>query len=211
MRGFSTTGRAAALLGLTAVAVAAGGAVHAQGKLPGATGRIVYSIKGASVNGTQSVTWAGGGTKFRTDADMVLSMNGQKMPMKGWSISDGKNLYTLQPGMNQAMKMKAPKQMGPDMGLPGMAPGANGAMSGKVTGKETILGKTCEVRQMGEAMRVSTWQGMPLKMVVTAPQAGGSITILATKVEVPAKVDPSRWAGRAGRRTSVRARRPPGM
>jgi hypothetical protein len=73
--------------------------------------------------------------------------------------------------------------------------GAQAAAKGKVVGKETLLGKPCEIRSVGAGgqegkVKVWLWKSLPLKLVASGQQGGG-LTMIATKVESPVSLPSS--------------------
>jgi hypothetical protein len=158
-----------------------------------ATGRVQYRMTGATMNGTMTMAWANHGRRFRQDMKMSIGRDGQQMSMNTWAVADGTHVYMHQPAMGQqVMRMRMPKDAGSAFSLPGIPnPSARGA--GKVVGKGTVLGRSCEIRSFGAGGRgqskVWLWNGMPLKVEASGPQGG--MTMIATRVDTTPKLAPS--------------------
>lgn len=172
---------------ITLTCITAGAAIAAPAGpngFPLPTGRVTYSINSRLVHGKTVLVWAGSGRRFRQDITGSAGPKGETKPMQGWTICDGKFIYTHEQSMGkQVVKQDLPKG-GPAGSIP-MIGMSNGV--GTVVGKETLLGKPCEIREVGKS-RISVWQNLPLKMVADAP-GGQSFTMVATKLEPNFKVN----------------------
>jgi hypothetical protein len=119
------------------------------------------------------------------------------MTIQMWAFGDGKNVYSYQPMMGkQVFRMKIPK--GGAAGTPGNpgAPPIGAIKGGKVIGKGAVLGKTCEIRQVGSA-KLWMWKGLALKMV----NSGGKVpemSMVATKLDMPFSAPASKFQVPAG-------------
>lgn len=195
-------------VGAAVVFTAAGLAVPARSapsdlpKFPTPTGRISYKMAGGSISGTSSLIWADSGKKFRSDANLTMGAPGARAgaakpggaamagaPMSGtlkqWTIADGKFLYVHLPMQGQVVSRipQTPERL--KQATSGAAVPLAGGDKGKVIGKGTVLGKPCEIRESGN-FKMWMWKGLPLKMEMM--NQGMNLTIIATKVEAPAKV-----------------------
>lgn len=184
------------IMAATTLAVLIGPAYSAPAadKTP-ATGRVQYRMTSQMMSGIMTMAWANHGKKFRQDMKMSVDRGGQKVSMNTWAVADGSHLYMHQPTMGQqVMRMRMPKSGASAFSLPGIPnPGAKGA--GKVVGKGTVLGRSCEIRSFGPGgqkgqSKVWLWNGMPLKVEASGPQGGG-MTMVATKVETAPKLSPA--------------------
>lgn len=196
--GVACSGSFAAAPAPVAAAAASANAINA----PSPTGRITYDFKVASLAGTSLLTWAEGGKKFRQD----ISMSGTApnapsgtppMTIQMWAFGDGKNVYSYQPMMGkQVVRMKVPKGAGAGAaGTPG-APPLGAMKGGKVVGKGTVLGKPCEIRQVGTA-KIWMWKGLALKMESAGGQ-GPEMSMVARKLDMPFKAPASKFQVPAG-------------
>jgi hypothetical protein len=154
------------------------------------SGRVHYKLTGPMMNGTTILTWTDRGKKFRQDMSGVAAQGPQAgTQFQTWSISDGKFVYTQRPGTPTVLRMKLPKE-GQAM-LASATPFAPGGKDkGKLIGKARILGKQCEIRQLDRGAKLWVWDGLPLRMEMTG---GANMTMAATKIEVPARVDPGKF------------------
>ena len=142
------------------------------------TGRVTYTITSPAVHGKTVLVWAGSGRKFRQEITGTVGTPGKTKPMSGWTLCDGKFIYTHE----QSMGKKVIRQDLPKGGATGSIPMIGLSKDvGTVVGKETLLGKPCEIREVGQA-RFSVWQNLPLKMIATGAK-GMSVTMVATKLE----------------------------
>lgn len=169
---------------------------------PSPTGRITYDFKVAALGGTSLLTWAEGGKKFRQDITMSgtppnAPAGTPPMTIQMWAFGDGTHVYSYQPLMGkQVFRMKMPK------GGAATAPGSPGAppignlKNGKVIGKGTVLGKPCEIRQVGTS-KIWMWKGLALKMENAGGQ-GPQMSMVATKLEMPFKAPASKFKVPAG-------------
>jgi hypothetical protein len=176
--------RVFSLLTLGVAACAAGSALGAPAakKMPFASGRVTYEMKSPMLNGSSKLSWIESGKKFRQDTKGTANLGQRQMSMESWAISDGTHLYMHQPMLGkQVRRMKIPKDAAHGPEMPGMPTGKN---AGKVVGKGTVLGKPCEIRQVGSA-KVWLWQGLMMKMETEGAQ---SVRMVATKVETNAKL-----------------------
>jgi hypothetical protein len=178
-----------AVLALTAAVLPAAAQFQSL-KYP--TGRVTYKITGSMFNGTQTVTWIESGKRTRTEATMQAGQGDQKMTMNTWSISDGTYVYTFSPmmGGKKLLRMKLPKGNG--SGVTSNQPLiAMGSKAGKVVGKGDVLGKPCEIREVGPA-KVWIWDGLNLK-TETKQGPVGNMTVVATKIETGVKASPDKF------------------
>jgi hypothetical protein len=178
---------------LVAALASPGYTASAADKTP-ATGRVHYRMTNSMMNGTMTMAWANHGKKFRQDMKVSVNRGGQQVPMNTWAVADGSYIYMHQAAMGQqVMRMRVPKEGGTAFSLPGI-PNPNAKGAGKVVGKGTILGRSCEIRSFGVGgqqakSRVWLWNGMPLKVEASGPQGG--MTMVATKVETTPKLAPA--------------------
>jgi hypothetical protein len=178
-----------------ATSLAAAGAPAPAPKFGSPTGRVVYKVSGPMMNGTSTLTWADSGARFRSDTSGTISMGQQPMQMNTWTINDGKNLYVFQPMMGkQVMRMKMTKAQ--IQRLTGSTLGLGAAKAGKKIGKETVLGKSCDVYDLKQA-KVWMYNGLPLRSETMAGPAAGTKSI-ATKLELGARVAPTAFKIPAG-------------
>jgi hypothetical protein len=158
-----------------------------------ATGRVHYRMTSTMMNGTMTMAWANHGRKFRQDMKMSIDRGGQKVSMDTWAVADGNHVYMHQPTMGpQVMRMRMPKGTGSAFSLPGIPnPSASGA--GKIVGKGTVLGRSCEIRSFSQGgqgqSKVWLWNGMPLKLEANGP--GGGMRMVATRIDTTPKLAPS--------------------
>lgn len=169
---------------------------------PSPTGRITYDFKVAALGGTSLLTWIESGKKFRQDITMTgtppnAAAGTPPMTVQMWAFGDGKNVYSYQPMMGkQVFRMKMPKAGAKGApGSPGTPP-IGGMQGGKVIGKGTVLGKPCEIRQLGTS-KIWMWKGLALKMENSGGQ-GPQMSMVATKLEMPFKAPASRFQVPAG-------------
>lgn len=168
------------------------------------TGRITYKMSVSALTGTNVISWINGGKQYRQEISLSGSVPGQGSAVTSldtWMINDGKNFYVHQPLMGMKVaKVKMPKPGAKKAGAPG-APGAAllGAATsgGKVVGKETILGKPCEIRQAGQA-KIWSWHGLALKFEMTGAGQVPAMTMVATKLETALKLSPDLFKLPAG-------------
>jgi hypothetical protein len=167
-----------------------------------ATGRVHYKMSSPMMSGTMIMAWINHGKKYRQEMKMSMDRGGQKVAMNTWAVGDGSHIYMHQPMMGQqVMRMKVPKSMASAFSLPGIPdPSAKGA--GKVVGKGTVLGRSCQIRSFGAGgpqgnSKVWLWNGMPLRVEASGPQGGG-MSMVATKVETTPKLSPSLFKVPAG-------------
>lgn len=208
MQGIDTrTGARFVLVGMACCGVLAGGirpAVAAKAsesvlKAPSPTGRITYAFKVATLEGTSLLTWAEGGKKFRQD----ISMSGTppnapagtpSMTIQMWAFGDGKNVYSYQPMMGkQVIRSKMPKSG--SVGGPGAMP-IGGLQGGKVVGKGTVLGRPCEIQEVGSA-KLWMWKGLALKME-NAGGKGPAMSMVAKKLDMPFSAPATKFKVPAG-------------
>lgn len=138
------------------------------------------------MNGTSTLSWIEDGRRFRQDLDAAVGGPERNMRIQSWAISDGKHLYMSQPGGQSKVlnRMKLPKDA-TSVGSPGGMPMiASGAKQGKLVGKSTVLGRPCEIRQIGQ-MKLHTWKGLALKMQA-GPAQGPGMSMEATRLQAPA-------------------------
>lgn len=174
----------AALLVASAAALPGASKAPAKGgtKLPVPACRITYKTTGTMASGTMLLAWTADAQKFRYEMKGIAGP--EKKPLAIWSVYDGTALTFGAKGQKQAMRIKGPKEQTAGMapGLKQMLGAANQAQAkGKVVGKETILGKPCEIRQINRT-RVSLWSGVPLR-VKSRNEKGQTVEAVATKVE----------------------------
>lgn len=174
-----------ASVGLLALAAAPPGT--AEPKFKFATGRVTYKMTSPMMSGTTVLSWIENGKKFRQDLTGTATQS--SMTLKTWSLCDGAWLYS-KPAVagNQVLRMKLPKDA-KQMATSGMPFIAAGKEQGKLVGKATLLGKPCEIRQI-QSVKLWIWEGLPLKMESGAAQ-GMQVSMVATKVETPAKLSAS--------------------
>jgi len=171
-------------------------------KFKSPTGRVTYKLSSPMMNGSTTLSWMENGKKFRQDMSGEVvrpSQPGQPpahgMQIKTWTLSDGVNIYSKQPMNDSILRIKIPKDKKGISPSPLMPTGLDTA---KVVGKETLLGKQCQIRQIqaqGNAVKVWIWDGVPLKMQSSGQQ---SMSMVATKVEVPARLDAAKFKLPAG-------------
>lgn len=194
--GLACCGAFAAGMGPAAAAKASNNVLNA----PSPTGRITYAFKVAALEGTSLLTWAESGKKFRQD----ISMSGTppnapagtpSMTIQMWAFGDGKDVYSYQPMMGkQVVRMKMPKGGGTPGG-PG-APPIGGMKGGKLVGKGTVLGRGCEIRQLGSA-KIWMWKGLALKMENSGGQ-GPQMSMVAKKLDMPFSAPATKFKVPAG-------------
>lgn len=186
-------------LGTLAAGELPAGAAKASGNVinaPSPTGRITYDFKVAALGGTSLLTWAESGKKFRQDITMSgtppnAPAGTPPMTIQMWAFGDGKNLYSYQPLMGkQVLRMKMPKGGAAAPGAPG-APPIGDLKNGKVVGKGTVLGRPCEIRQVGSS-KIWMWKGLALKMENAGGQ-GPQMSMVATKLEMPYNAPAARF------------------
>lgn len=187
-------------------ALPAGPTAAQEDKVPSPTGRIVYRVSSAMMNGTQTLAWADNGKKVRQDTDSQVNpgltpgapaapggARPQGMAFKSWVIVDGGFAYISNPMMGPAVRRmdlkKVPGQRTGPGGVPNITVGKD---LGKLIGKATIAGKPCNIHELKNregkvAGKVWVWKNLPMKLEVQSGQ--GAIMLEATQVEVPAKVD----------------------
>lgn len=174
-------------VGALALASAVGAAAPASSGFASQTGRVTYQISSPLMKGRSVLTWSDSGRRFRQEITGTVGAAGKTRAISGWTLCDGKNLYTHDKSMgNQVVRQDPPKgnaAAGQQMPLIGMSRGV-----GTPIGKETLLGKPCEIREVGNA-RISVWQNLPLKMV-SQGAPGQSFSMTAVRLEPGLKVAP---------------------
>lgn len=197
----------ALLAGAVLLAAAATTATAAPAtKLALASGRIHYQLSGTT-KGTMVLSWIQSGVKFRQEMKMTATVpqagsGTRPISVSTWTLSDGKNVYTLNPMVEkQVLRMKVlrtgPQANNVAAGLGGMFGQAFDPAKAKRVGKGKVLGRTCEISDLDTA-RVWVWQGLPLR-IETKPGAPGPVMkMLATKVETAPKLSPALFKVPAG-------------
>jgi len=174
---------------------------RAAGDTAPATGRVHYRMSSPIMNGTSVVSWIDHWHKFGQDSTMSIGAAASQGAMQTWSIGNGTDVYTYQPMMGkQVMHMKVPKGGGAG-GPMGGTPFVGGG-TGKVVGKGTVLGRSCEIRMIGtkntgHEVKVWVWNGLPLRSEIPLPQ-GGKLTTEATQIETAPKLSPALFKLPAG-------------
>jgi hypothetical protein len=158
-----------------------------NGKFDFPSGRITYKFSAGNVSGTSVLVWTENGKRFRQDTSGT-SKQSAKGPQKivSWTIGDGNNIYMHQSTMGkQVMRIPLPKTGTSPISAPG----------GKTVGKGTVLGRPCEIRQVGPG-KVWVWKGIALKN----EQTGGGATMVmeATAIQTPARNAPELFKVPAG-------------
>jgi outer membrane lipoprotein-sorting protein len=152
------------------------------------TGRLTYKISSPTMTGTTLVSWIEGGRKFRQDMTGSITAEKRRTKITGWTISDGVHMYSHSSQLGKkVMRMKVPDQAKRlSGGLPLIAVAKN---TGKLVGRGTVLGKPCEIREIGRG-KLWVWNGLPLKAEMDVGQ-GRKMTTTATRVETSVKLSPS--------------------
>lgn len=169
-----------------------------------ATGRIAYRMTGGTMKGTSLLAWADGGKKIRWEqnisgaalgASASTAKGGAAPTISQWTVSDGKYLYLhlpLQGKVVTRIKLTPDTLRQASAGM--QIPGLNGD-KGKAVGKGTVLGKPCEIRESG-GYKLWLWKGLPLKIQMAGQ--GMDLSVVATKVEAPAKLSAATFKVPAG-------------
>ena len=130
-------------------------------------GRIDYKLSGIN-NGTETLHFKNWGLKSSTRTKTTINIMGMTQKTDQLTITDGLWIYNVNMATNTATKMQNPmfkslvkrkdktlKQTGEDMMK---------AMGGKIVGKDTVLGKTCDWWEIPQLMiKTCVWKGLPLK------------------------------------------------
>jgi hypothetical protein len=168
-------------------------------QFPFPSGKVTYKLSSLGGAGTGALSWMESGHKFRQDTRMVLKQGDRTIPVDGWMMYDGTYLYTHQAMMGKNVYRSKPGKPGTSLGM-GL-PMVSGNNMGKVVGKDTVLGKPCEVRQsdirIGK-LKIWTWKNLPLKMHIDpARESAPPVDAVATAL-TPAKVAASQFKLPAG-------------
>ena len=130
-------------------------------------GRIEYKLSGIN-NGTETLQFTKWGIKASTRTKTTMTIMGMTQKTDQLTITDGLWIYNVNMATNTATKMQNPmfkslanrknktlKQTGEDLMK---------AMGGKIVGKDTVLGKTCDWWEVPQLMmKTCVWKGLPLK------------------------------------------------
>jgi hypothetical protein len=161
-------------------------------KLPYATGRITYRLTSAMGGGTSVVSWAEGGKKFREEDHITGGSGEQQVKLNAWTVGDGTSIFRHEPTMGKQVRRIDPAKVGGSLGMTAGIPLIAGKKdAGTVVGKGKVLGKPCEIRQVGN-FKMWVWQNLPLKGEL-ASERGTVFSMEATKLEPSAKLDKGRF------------------
>jgi hypothetical protein len=178
---------------LVALAALGAGAAAPPIRLPLASGRVIYQVQHPMARGTSTVVWTEHGRRFRQDtvltrANPVPSAMGA-MEYRTWIIGDPEFAYVYAPSMGRLVQRVPIREINENL-APGSVP--LGPATGKLLGRETLLGKPCEIRQVGE-YRLWMWRQLPLRAetasrqlprsAAVGPVLAQGLKVVATKLE----------------------------
>jgi hypothetical protein len=160
------------------------------------SGRITYRFTTPVASGTSVLCWAEGGKKFRQEMKGSGAGDRQITSVESWTFGDGKHIYIHQPAMGrQVMRAKAPQNAGAaGSATPLLTTDKN---AGKAIGSGKVLGKTCQIRQMGPN-KIWVWNGLALKMESKGGPQSPPMSMVATKLETGIKLSPTLFKLPAG-------------
>lgn len=160
---------AAALAALTLPAAAA----TPYRKMPTESGRLTCRVSAGDVRGIATLSWRDWGASLRQDLTGTANSRGKFRKVTQWAVATDGHLFVHdQRGKKSVLRgpLRAPLNGVPPPGLMLLGPPRD---AGTVIGKATILGRTCEIRQLGPG-KAWYWNGLPLRMEIR--QANGSLS-----------------------------------
>lgn len=149
-------------------------------------GRIDYTMSGMS-SGTSTLEFTKWGLKSATRTKSIVNIMGVKQETDQLTILDGKWAYNVDMVTRAATKMENPMWKGlaehKDQTLIKTGEDMMKAMGGRMVGKETIVGKTCEWWEIPKLMsKTCVWKGLALKTMAGMP--GMEITQTAVRIDL---------------------------
>ena len=150
--------------------------------------RVEYAYSG-DAKGTKKIAIANFGMYESDNDDFTLSMNGQSNVVKTLSIRCDTMNYTIDlsknTGMSAAFSLQelktATEKYTAEQKENVNAELIQQMMGGKKVGKETILGKECDIFELPGGGKISLWKGIVLKQDM--PMGGMKFGLVATKIE----------------------------
>ena len=158
-------------------------------------GRIEFELSGMT-KGSEVLEFKDWGRRAATRSKNTFSIMGMTQETDQLTIIDGEWVYNVDLARNTATKIKNPFYSAlserEDQSLPQTGPDMMKAMGGKMVGKDTMLGKSCDWWEIQQLMSKSCiWKGIGLKTI--AGPSGMQITHTAVSIQLM-KIPDSRFS-----------------